>query len=403
MGELRTRQRGKNKRWEWSFEGAKINGKRKPISKGGYKTKAEALRAGREAQAEYENAGRAFIPSEISLADFLDYWLEQYVKKDLKHNTFLDYESKIRNHIKPSLGQYKLSSIEPDIIQKWLYSKKDQGLSKSMVKNMLACLSGAFNYAVLPCKYIKSNPCNYVRLPRMSVDRSTQEYIDYICKKEDFNKICERFPSGSNFYTALMLGYHLGTRIGETYGINLLQDVDFDKHEIKVSHQLQSEGKLWYYREPKYNSYRTLKMGKTLEAILKDTIKQRKKDMLRHGEYFMKTYIMPDSSLFQARANISIPYPEIMPLCAKENGELLTPRSFKYCSRVIHHELGLTNFHYHSLRHTHGTILSENGASPKSVMERLGHKDIKVTLNTYVFNTEKMQQDTVDIFEEAIQ
>ncbi|MFV0342581.1 MAG: tyrosine-type recombinase/integrase [Anaerocolumna sp.] len=54
------------------------------------------------------------------------------------------------------------------------------------------------------------------------------------------------------------------------------------------------------------------------------------------------------------------------------------------------------------LRHTHGTILAENGAFPKDVMERLGHKDIKITLNTYVFNTDKMKSNTIDIFEQAI-
>lgn len=39
MGQLRTRKRGKY--WEWSFEEAKINGKRNPISKSGYRTKAD--------------------------------------------------------------------------------------------------------------------------------------------------------------------------------------------------------------------------------------------------------------------------------------------------------------------------------------------------------------------------
>ena len=43
MGQLRTRKRGST--WEWSFEGARINGKRNSISKGGYRTKAEALAA----------------------------------------------------------------------------------------------------------------------------------------------------------------------------------------------------------------------------------------------------------------------------------------------------------------------------------------------------------------------
>ncbi|MDE7332604.1 MAG: tyrosine-type recombinase/integrase [Lachnospiraceae bacterium] len=51
------------------------------------------------------------------------------------------------------------------------------------------------------------------------------------------------------------------------------------------------------------------------------------------------------------------------------------------------------------LRHTHGTILAENGVNPKTVMERLGHKDIATTLGTYTFNTESMQKSAVDIFE----
>ena len=36
-------------------------------------------------------------------------------------------------------------------------------------------------------------------------------------------------------------------------------------------------------------------------------------------------------------------------------------------------------------------------------MERLGHKDIQTTLQTYVFNTEKMQDDSVKLIEKAIE
>lgn len=83
------------------------------------------------------------------------------------------------------------------------------------------------------------------------------------------------------------------------------------------------------------------------------------------------------SSLFQCRADQSVPYKEIWPLSVKENGELLTPEAFKYCARVVHHELGNPLFHSHCLRHTHGTILAEQGVNPKTIMERLGHRDIK--------------------------
>ena len=124
---------------------------------------------------------------------------------------------------------------------------------------------------------------------------------------------------------------------------------------------------------------------------------------MKYGNKFIKTYLLPDNSLLQLRADIAAAYKEIMPLCVKDNGELLTPESFKYCARVIHHEMGNEYFHSHCLRHTHGTILAEGGVNPKTVMERLGHKDIKTTLQTYTFNTDVMQQAAVDIFEKSLQ
>lgn len=400
MGALRTRKRGKT--WEWSFEGAKIDGKRQPISKGGYRTKAEAITAGTQAKAEYESAGRVFRPSEISVADYLDYWYENYVQRYLKYNSQLDYERKIRVHIKPVLGKYRLAALEPDIIQKWIDEKKDEGLSQSMVKNILACLQGALNYAVQPCKFIMSNPCLYVKTPKILVSEESKAHTEYICSPEDYAAILARFPQGSSFYLPIVTGYHCGTRIGETYAIDLLQDVDFKTHTLHIRHQLQREGKTWFYRPPKYDSVRSIKLDPVYESILREELRQRKINQLKYGPYYTKTYLLPDKSIKQCPASESMDYPELMLLSTRENGELFTPESFKYCARVIHQELGNKNFHSHSLRHTHGTILAENGAQPKTVMERLGHKDIKTTLERYIFNTEKMQDDAVRIFAQAI-
>ena len=76
--------------------------------------------------------------------------------------------------------------------------------------------------------------------------------------------------------------------------------------------------------------------------------------------------------------------------------------SFKYCSRVIHNELQLA-FDYHSLRHTHATMLIEAGANVKNVQARLGHSNIQTTLQTYVHDTEKMAEQSVEIFEKITQ
>jgi len=46
--------------------------------------------------------------------------------------------------------------------------------------------------------------------------------------------------------------------------------------------------------------------------------------------------------------------------------------------------------------------LIENGASPKNVQDRLGHARIETTLGTYAHSTEKMAEQSVDIFEKAV-
>lgn len=401
------RKRGKT--WSYYFDAAKVGGERKKIEKGGFRTQKEALDARTAAMAQYNNTGRNFEPSKMSVADYLDYWLENVIKKNIDHgysyNTYRDYETKIRIHIKPAFGQYRLSSFQyaPDVIQDWIYDLKKKGLSKSMIKNTLTCLQGALNYAILPLKYIQANPCIPVKIGKMPVDQDAKAHAEYICPKEEFERILQRFPSNSNFHISLMVPYHLGTRISETFAINYLEDVDFDNHEITIRNQLIKIDRTWYFKAPKYDSFRTIKMGATLEKALKDEMIRQKKNRLRFGSQYLRTYVLPDRSITQVRSDITVPYKEVMLLCAKETGELLTPESFKYCARVIHYELGNVLFHSHCLRHTHGTILAENGVNPRTVMERLGHKDIETTLQTYTFNTDVMQQTAVDVFEKSLQ
>ncbi len=400
------RKRGKT--WSYYFDAAPIDGKRNKIEKSGFRTQKEALEARAKAISEYNNTGRTFSPKEISVADYLDYWLENAIKKNIDHgysyNTYRDYESKIRIHLKPAFGIYRLSSFQysPDVIQKWVDDMKIKGFSKSMIKNTLTCLAGALNYAILPLNYIQSNPCNPVKVGKMPIDVDAKAHTEYVCPKEEFDRILERFPADNYFHLSLVVPYNIGTRIGETFAIDLMRDVDFEKHEIHITKQMTKIDKTWFLKPPKYDSYRTVKMGDTIEQILRYVIRERKKNRMKYGSHYMKTYVLPDKSITQVRADVNVPYQEIMPLCVKDNGELVTPESFKYCARVIHYELGNVLFHSHCLRHTHGTILAENGVNPKTVMERLGHKNIETTLQTYTFNTEVMQQTAVDVFERAM-
>ena len=48
----------------------------------------------------------------------------------------------------------------------------------------------------------------------------------------------------------------------------------------------------------------------------------------------------------------------------------------------------------HAFRHTHCSLLFEAGASIKEVQDRLGHADIKTTMNIYAHVTEEKKEET---------
>ena len=111
MSELRLRKRGTH--WEYSFEGARINDKRQTISKSGFRTKGEASAAGAKAMDEYNRSGSVFTPSEISVSDYLDLWMQEYCLNNCKPSTINNYQKKINHHIKPAIGKYRLAALSP--------------------------------------------------------------------------------------------------------------------------------------------------------------------------------------------------------------------------------------------------------------------------------------------------
>jgi len=49
-----------------------------------------------------------------------------------------------------------------------------------MLSNLRACLSGAMNYAVTPCKYIKHNPCDGVKIGTVNENVKLKEHREYM-------------------------------------------------------------------------------------------------------------------------------------------------------------------------------------------------------------------------------
>lgn len=435
MAKLNIRNRNKDKfdkdgkakspNWEYRFEAAKIDGKRKHISKAGFKTKKEAEIAGTKAMAEYNNAGLHFEPSEMSYADFLDYWFDNYVTMSCKYNTQLAYTQIIENHLKPALGMYKLRSLTPIMIQEYVNQKFVTGLKKTTLTNIMAVLSGSLKYAVVPAQLLQSSPAEYIKYPKIKSERSDVNRT--VISIDDFNRMLARFEKGNPFRYALLIGFYTGLRIGEVYALTW-DDIDFKEktldvnklvykrnYGVDVRQVMKQKGKreeksAWYFGDTKTAaSVRKIKIGDALIAELREYRKMQLELQMQYGEYYTQIFKKEEKDekgnkiqrLIEVEKTVPVALPFADLIMRKENGQYSSTDSFKYAARVIHYDLGI-KFNFHSLRHTHATMLIESGISPKSVQKRLGHENIETTLQTYVHNTEEMEQNAVDVFENIV-
>ena len=185
MGSINIRKRGNV--YQYSFEIAKIGGKRKQMTKSGFKTKFEAQQQGTKAYNEYLNTGNTFKENQVSYSDYLDYWIEHYCKSNLKYNTIQTYVTIINKYLKPNIGSYRLTSITSVRLNTFiseLCMKHDY--SRVYFANILKVLKGSFRDACDVYGLIKYNPALTIRLPKMN---KSIEDVKRVYSQEEIEKI----------------------------------------------------------------------------------------------------------------------------------------------------------------------------------------------------------------------
>ncbi len=88
---------------------------------------------------------------------------------------------------------------------------------------------------------------------------------------------------------------------------------------------------------------------------------------------------------------------------SNEKNEFLQPTKTRKWILQAQKKYHLKQITTHGLRHTHCSLLFEAGASIKEVQDRLGHSDIKTTMNIYTHVTQKAKEEAIQKFESYLQ
>lgn len=416
---INIRKRGKV--YQYSFEIAKVDGKRRQITKSGFATKSEAQKAGVIAYNEYMNNGKIFNSSNMSYADYLEYWISTYANLNLKYSTIVTYYNIIKIHLKPRIGHYMLSQIDSRLLQETINKiYVDNSFSKNYIASILKVIKGSFKYACYSLNLINENPAERVHAPRMNkIDKDPV----HIFTQEEIEKILDRFKDSHSIYYSFLTAFYTGMRISEVYALTW-DCVDFDKKTITINKNIVKRNQygmpkrknitkghsvgVWYYGDCKNpQSKRTISVGDTLLNALKDYKKEQEENIKFYGDSYLKYYEKTvinevtnkeETKLLDAKVELQVALPEAKLVFVKDNGQFLGTDTDKYAFKVIHYELGIPS-RFHDFRDTHATRLIESGADIKAVSKRLGHSTIQTTYNIYVKVTNKMETDTVDKFE----
>lgn len=386
--------------WQYCFDAASIGGKRRQVTKSGFRTKKAAMEAGVKAKADYDKSGTRFVASEMSVADYLDFFMDAHASQNLKANTVETYGAAFRNHVKPNIGQLRLSSLTTPVLQEYLNTLSKQ-VSPGVYSLTKKALSSALNYAVNPCQFILANPMANCRTPKAA--RQENKPVRSL-SDDEFRQVAE-LAAGTRYYLPVMIGYYTGCRIGEICALQW-SDVDFDAQAITVRHSLSRASHRLILSTPKTEtSRRTIKIGQTLSQILRDERQRQRERRLEYGQWYHLNAVIDDDGTV-----VTFPIHELEkmqeeneglqlldPVCATEWGKICSPRiAARFCEQL---KAAGIQFHFHLLRDTHATKLAEAGVPAKVIQTRLGHTNFMITYNRYIAATEKMESDAAEVFD----
>ncbi len=362
------------------------SGKRIKQKKQGFKRKKDAERWATEITSQKHKGFVATTESNILFKDYLvDKWFYEYKVHIISMNTKNDYISRMNTHIIPMLGNYKLTELKTSIMQDFYnYLINQKKIKAVSAKKVMDIITGCLKYA-------KTNKLIYELPTDIQKQKLEKPKIKYWTKKEVNFFLSE--IKDNYLYTPIFIDVLTGLRIGELCGLRWC-DVDLKKGTITINNQLVHDKRLKVLMLADLktsSSYRVISIPKILINHLTELKENRKANYLDY-------VVLDKTSQRYTPRSLSMNFTKKVTKYTKSIEDMKKEKI-----KISKDYVQLKQISFHGLRHTHATILISSGENIKVVSERLGHTDIRMTLNTYTHVMENMRSKTANLLDDIFE
>lgn len=300
-------------------------------------------------------------------------WLQQY-EKTVRITTFNSRKKTIELHILPRFKGYFMNRIDVRMCQEavnYWYS------SYSEASRLVNFVTRIFQFAINQ-GFCKDNPMSKTIRPK---NTHKTEYNAPFFEKDELQKFLKAIKENEMFrdYSIFHLLAFTGLRRGELLGLRW-KDINFQRKILHVNQTVYYDEKerIFKFGEPKTKaSKREIGIDDaTIQTLLRWRNLQRE-------------------FLFERGYNISSSNQLVF---TSHNNHVISEGHLRTIIKRITEEYHLPHITIHGFRHTHCSLLFEAGIDMQNVKDRLGHSDIKTTMNIYAHVTKSERSKTADLF-----